>query len=90
MSSFPWNLDSTKKKSITADIGDIHLILKKNDIRWTLDMGIRVYNNDHSRSMVRPPATVAYFDASYTQEEAMEQAETYFKNFFSTITSSLE
>lgn len=81
---------TTKSKSFIADIGDIRIILKEQQSQWLLEMGIRVYTKDRSRSMVRPPVTLTTFDKPCTLDEAKELTAKYLDTFFSSIYSAVE
>lgn len=87
----PWESCSTKTKNgITADIGDIRLILTKHPATWTLSMGIRVYTKDGSQSMVRPPATVLQIPMPCELDEAKNITQEYFDKFISSVIDTLK
>jgi len=91
MYMIPWETCSTQtKNSITADIGDIRLILKLHPSNWILSMGIRVYTKDGLHSMVRPPATVLQIPLPCEVDEAKEITQEYFNNFLSSIINTLQ
>ena len=75
----------SSKSGLIIDVGDIRLLLKEQRDCWKLDMGIRVYNNDHTNSMVRPPVNVARFPKPCDYETAICLTEDYFDNFLSNI-----
>lgn len=81
---------TTKSKSFIADIGDIRIILKEQQTKWLLEMGIRVYTKDHSSSMVRPPVTLTTFDKPCSLDDAKELTAKYLDTFFSSIFSAVE
>ncbi len=90
MYTIPWETCSTEtKNSITADIGDIRLILKLYPKNWVLSMGVRVYTKDGSHSMVRPPATVLQIPLPCEKEEAKAITQEYFNNFLSSVLNTL-
>lgn len=90
MHLIPWKTCSTKtNKVVIADIGDIRLILSKSTAQWTLSMGIRVYNADKTKSMVRPPATVLTIPMPCELDEAMDITQEYFNNFLSSVLEGL-
>lgn len=51
-------------------------------------MGIRVYTTDHSKSMVRPPATVLHIPMPCELEKAKEIANAYFDNFLQSVVNT--
>ena len=81
---------TTKNKCFIADIGDVRIFLKEQPNRWLLEIGIRVYTKDRSRSMVRPPVTLTTFDNPCTLDEAKELTAKYLDSFFSSIYSAVE
>lgn len=87
----PWETCSNNtNKSVIADIGDIRLILSKGTVQWTVSMGIRVYNADKSKSMVRPPSTVLSIPMPCELNEAMDITQEYFNNFLSSVLEGLK
>ena len=89
MHSIPWQKISTTKNNVIADIGDIRLILQEHPKQWTLQMGIRVYTTDRSKSMIRPPVTVTQFQQPCDPDKAKIMAEEYFTNFLSSVLSNI-
>lgn len=79
----------TSKSGLIIDIGDIRLLLKEQSNCWQLDIGIRVYNNDHTNSMVRPPVNVTKFYKPCNCDDAKLLAEEYLNNFLLSILNKL-
>ena len=77
------------KNAVIIDIGDIRLLLKHQSNCWELNMGIRVYTNDRSSSMVRPPVNVARFPKSCDIDEAKSLTEKYINEFLSSTLLAL-
>ena len=75
----------SSKSGLIIDIGDIRLILKEHSDCWQLDIGIRVYTKDHTKSMVRPPTNLTRFPKPCDFETAKCLTEEYFDNFLSSI-----
>ena len=85
----PWKNQSNTSKNYIADIGDLHLILKRQNSCWQLSMCIRVYSHDKKQNMLRPAVAVAKFDKNCTLKEAQHLTFEYLQEFQSNIAKSL-
>ena len=92
MIKIPWNTLPTRSKSktITAEVGDIRIILTERPADWNLSFGIRVYTKDRTKSMIRPHIGITNFDKPCTVDEAKALTEQYLEYFLSTINSAIE
>lgn len=84
-----WKLNSKTSDKAVADIGDLHLILKKQQNCWQLYISIRVYTQDKQQNMLRPSVSVAKFKPNCTITEAQILAQNYLYEFLSDIFQSL-
>lgn len=92
MIKIPWNTlpPKSKSKTITADVGDIRVILTERETDWNLCFGIRVYTKDRTKSMIRPHIGITNFDKPCTMDEAKALTEQYLEYFLTTLTSAIE
>ncbi len=84
-----WKTQSNTSKKFVADVGDLHLILKRQSSYWQLSMCIRVYSQDTTKNMLRPAVVITKFDKDYTATEAKQLTLAYLENFLAKITQAL-
>lgn len=83
------NPAKVSKNGVIIDVGDIRLLLKERPHCWELNIGIRVYNNDLTKSMVRPPVNITQFNKPCSFDDAKIFTEKYINNFLLSITNDL-
>lgn len=84
-----WKNRSNTRKNYIADIGDLHVILKRQNSCWQLSMCIRVYSQDKKQNMLRPAVIVNKFDKDCTAEEAKALTYEYIQDFLCGISTAL-